>query len=85
LILGDLFRAVIALLRSGQVVRPEYFESVTIFFSDLVGFLDFVEHSSPLTVMEFLHIVYSRFDAVVGSFDAYKVETIGDSYMVSDR
>lgn len=66
-------------------MEPESFDLVTIFFSDLPGFVAFVDQSSPLVVLEFLHIVYSRFDDVLSGFDVYKVETIGDSYMVGEN
>lgn len=36
----------------------------------------------PIEIMEFLNTIYFRFDQAIASFDVYKVETIGDSYMV---
>ncbi|OQV20781.1 Atrial natriuretic peptide receptor 1 [Hypsibius exemplaris] len=68
---------------SGEMLAQKYFEQATVFFSDLVGFIDFVDRSSPITVLEFLHLVYSRFDDILTNYDVYKVETIGDSYMVA--
>ncbi|EFJ46871.1 guanylyl and adenylyl cyclase family member [Volvox carteri f. nagariensis] len=39
--------------------------------------------ASPFTVMTFLNDLYSRFDGLVDIYKVYKVETIGDCYMVA--
>jgi class 3 adenylate cyclase len=65
------------------VVQPESFDTVTIYFSDVVGFIDFVSHRDPLDVVTFLSNMYISFDTVLSEYDIYKVETISDSYVVS--
>ena len=69
-------------LKSGQNVTAEQFESVTVFFSDVVNFTQICAKISPMEVTKLLNRLYGIFDDHIDKYDVYKVETIGDAYMV---
>uniref|UniRef100_A0A2K5DMW3 guanylate cyclase n=1 Tax=Aotus nancymaae TaxID=37293 RepID=A0A2K5DMW3_AOTNA len=69
-------------LREGKKVAAGEFKSCTILFSDVVTFTNICAACEPIQIVNKLNSMYSKFDRLTNVHAVYKVETIGDAYMV---
>ncbi len=63
-------------------IKTKVFPICTILFSDVVGFTATCSQLAPMQVVTMLNDMYTKFDKCLESHNVYKVETIGDAYMV---
>ncbi|XP_067933138.1 soluble guanylate cyclase 88E-like [Watersipora subatra] len=72
-------------LRAGEpsVNTCQVFNICTILFSDVVGFTNICSKITPMQVVTMLNAMYTTFDTLVEKRQLYKVETIGDAYMIA--
>uniref|UniRef100_A0A3B4Z8W8 guanylate cyclase n=1 Tax=Stegastes partitus TaxID=144197 RepID=A0A3B4Z8W8_9TELE len=69
-------------LKEGKTVEAGEFKECTILFSDVVTFTNICSMCEPIQIVLMLNSMYLRFDRLTTVHNVYKVETIGDAYMV---
>lgn len=74
---------IISRIQEGQHVIGDAYDHVVVMFSDIVGFSTMSSTMSAVEVFLMLTNLYYAFDRLVDKFGVYKVETIGDGYMIA--
>uniref|UniRef100_A0A3P9CHD3 guanylate cyclase n=2 Tax=Haplochromini TaxID=319058 RepID=A0A3P9CHD3_9CICH len=69
-------------LKEGKKVDAGEFKECTILFSDVVTFTNICAMCEPIQIVHMLNSMYLQFDRLTTVHNVYKVETIGDAYMV---
>lgn len=68
-------------LKEQGYVKPVFYNSATIVFTDFVGFTKISEKLTPDQLVKELDDAFSQFDRVMDKYGLEKLKTIGDSYM----
>lgn len=68
------------LLEKGKVTAKK-FESVSVLFTDFVGFTKYAEILEPEQLVQGMDFYYGHFDSIMEKFGLEKIKTVGDSYM----
>ena len=68
-------------LKEEGICKPQYFENVTLFFSDFVGFTQVSVEMEPETLISHLNEMFSKFDEIMEKYNCERIKTIGDAYL----
>lgn len=68
-------------LKQKGSAEAQYFDEVTVMFTDIVDFTGITEKHSPQELVELLHTCFKAFDAIISKYKLEKIKTIGDSYL----
>jgi adenylate cyclase len=68
------------IIEKGKATKTKY-NFVTVLFSDIQGFTQIAEETSPEVLIDELDRFFFYFDSVVEKFGIEKIKTIGDAYM----
>ena len=61
------------MIATGESIEAQSHDTVTMLFSDLVGFTAICATATPMEIISFLQGLYTTFDALCGDLDIYKV------------
>jgi len=70
-------------LKESGSTEPILFNSVTVFFTDFVGFTKIAEKLPPKELVDELDKCFSYFDQVTEKYNLEKLKTIGDAFMAA--
>jgi class 3 adenylate cyclase len=63
---------------------PVYLERAAIVLQlDLCGFTEFSQNMSPIELADTMHEIFSQFDSTVRGLNLFKMDTVGDAYIVA--
>jgi guanylate cyclase len=83
LLLNVLPKEVAPRLKQGGQTIAEHFDSASVLFADIVGSTTLFADMQPGEIVDWLHQLFSTFDALLDEHGLEKIRTIGDSYMVA--
>ena len=75
--------SIIIKLRSGNDMIYEYYTNASVLFSYIHNFDLHSASMEPIQLVRVLNLLFSVFDELTDQHKLYKVETIGDAYLVS--
>lgn len=81
LLLNTLPRKIAEELKQTGKVKPVYYQSASILFTDFKDFTKLAEQLTPEELVEELDYCFSSFDMIIEAHNLEKLKTIGDSYM----
>ncbi|MDX1958309.1 MAG: adenylate/guanylate cyclase domain-containing protein [Leptospiraceae bacterium] len=70
-------------LKDNGKILPMHYDSVSVMFTDFVGFTKISEILKPEELIHELDLCFSYFDTVTKRYHLEKIKTIGDSYMLA--
>jgi len=68
-------------LKEKGKVTAKKFESVSVLFTDFVGFTKYAEMLDPEILVQSMDFYYAHFDTIIDRYGLEKIKTVGDSYM----
>jgi adenylate cyclase len=75
--------SIVKRLRDGESTIADEYPSVSVLFTDLVGFTSLAARRPAAEIIGLLEDLFSRFDDLVAERALEKIKTIGDSYMAA--
>jgi len=81
LLLNIIPQKVLSELKKEGIVKPESFDNVTIFFSDVEGFTKLSATMTPQALIDELNQIFTAFDEIMSKYNCDRIKTIGDAYM----
>jgi class 3 adenylate cyclase len=70
-------------LKASDRITPRRFESVAVYFGDVVGFTAFCDRHPPETVVASLDHLATAFEGITSAHGLEKIKTVGDAVMAT--
>lgn len=68
-------------LKKTGTASARAYKTVSVLFTDFVGFTKIAEHMSPTELVSKLDVYFRKFDEIIVNNNLEKIKTIGDAYM----